>query len=162
MMKTMLKCKIHRATVTDAVLHYEGSVTIDKTLMDAAGLVEYEQVHIWNVDNGNRFTTYVIDGEADSGVICLNGAAARQVSKGDLVIIAAFSAYDEKELEHFQPTLGLCGQEEPDHEREAEGRVGEPAPARRRRGLTPEPGRSWNFPEPGHSCMRQEGGMPRP
>ena len=87
MMKTMLKCKIHRATVTDAVLHYEGSVTIDKTLMDAAGLVEYEQVHIWNVDNGNRFTTYVIDGEADSGVICLNGAAARQVSKGDLVII---------------------------------------------------------------------------
>jgi aspartate 1-decarboxylase len=103
MMKTMLKCKIHRATVTDAVLHYEGSVTIDKTLMDAAGLVEYEQVHIWNVDNGNRFTTYAM--EADSGVICLNGAAARQVSKGDLVIIAAFSAYDEKELENFQPSL---------------------------------------------------------
>ena len=105
MMKSMLKCKIHRATVTDAVLHYEGSVTIDKTLMDAAGLVEYEQVHIWNVDNGNRFSTYAIEGEADSGVICLNGAAARQVSKGDLVIIAAFSAYDEKELAHFQPTL---------------------------------------------------------
>ena len=105
MMKSMLKCKIHRATVTDAVLHYEGSVTIDKTLMDAAGLVEYEQVHIWNVDNGNRFTTYAIEGEADSGVICLNGAAARQVSKGDLVIIASFSTYDEKELEHFQPTL---------------------------------------------------------
>ena len=105
MNRTMLKCKIHRATVTDAMLHYEGSVTIDKTLMDAAGLVEYEQVHIWNVDNGNRFTTYVIDGEPDSGVICLNGAAARQVSKGDLVIIAAFSAYDEKELENFQPTL---------------------------------------------------------
>jgi len=121
MMKTMLKCKIHRATVTDAVLHYEGSVTIDKTLMDAAGLVEYEMVHIWNVDNGNRFTTYAIEGEEDSGVICLNGAAARQVSKGDLVIIAAFSAYDEKELKHFQP---------------------EPAPSRRRRSLTPEPGRS--------------------
>ncbi|HMA28986.1 MAG TPA: aspartate 1-decarboxylase [Thermoanaerobaculia bacterium] len=105
MMKSMLKCKIHRATVTDAVLHYEGSVTIDRTLMDAAGLVEYEQVHIWNVDNGNRFTTYAIEGEADSGVICLNGAAARQVSKGDLVIIAAFSSYDEKELANFQPTL---------------------------------------------------------
>ena len=105
MMKTMLKCKIHRATVTDAQLHYEGSVTVDRTLMDAAGLVEYEQVHIWNVDNGNRFTTYAIEGEADSGVICLNGAAARQVSKGDLVIIAAFSAYDEKELENFQPSL---------------------------------------------------------
>jgi aspartate 1-decarboxylase len=91
--------------VTDAVLHYEGSVTIDKTLMDAAGLVEYEQVHIWNVDNGNRFTTYAIDGEPGSGVICLNGAAARQVSKGDLVIIAAFSSYDEKELAKYQPTL---------------------------------------------------------
>src|SRR3970040_518288 len=105
MMKTMLKCKIHRATVTDAVLHYEGSVRIDKTLMDAAGLVEYEQVHIWNVDNGNRFSTYAIAGEADSGVICLNGAAARQGSKGDLVIIAAFSAYDDKELATFQATL---------------------------------------------------------
>ena len=105
MMKTMLKCKIHRATVTDAQLHYEGSVTVDRTLMNAAGLVEYEQVHIWNVDNGNRFTTYVIEGEADSGVICLNGAAARQVSKGDLVIIAAFGTYDEKELADFQPNL---------------------------------------------------------
>ncbi|GAB4240591.1 MAG: aspartate 1-decarboxylase [Deltaproteobacteria bacterium] len=105
MMKSMLKCKIHRATVTDAVLHYEGSVTIDKTLMDAAGLVEYEQVHIWNVDNGNRFSTYAIEGEADSGVICLNGAAARQVSKGDLVIIANFTLYDEKELARYRPTL---------------------------------------------------------
>lgn len=105
MMRTMLKCKIHRATVTEAVLHYEGSITIDETLMKAAGLVEYEQVHIWNVDNGNRFNTYVIEGEAGSGVICLNGAAARQVSKGDLVIIASFGTYDEKELANFQPTL---------------------------------------------------------
>ena len=104
-MRTMLKCKIHRATVTEAMLHYEGSITVDKDLMDAAGLVEYEQVHIWNVNNGNRFTTYVIDGEPGSGVICLNGAAARQVSKGDLVIIAAFAACDEKELAGFQPTL---------------------------------------------------------
>ena len=105
MMRSMLKCKIHRATVTEAVLHYEGSITIDETLMKAAGLVEYEQVHIWNVDNGNRFTTYAIEGEAGSGVICLNGAAARQVSKGDLVIIASFGTYDEKELASFQPTL---------------------------------------------------------
>ncbi len=105
MMRSMLKCKIHRATVTDAQLHYEGSVTVDRTLMDAAGLVSYEQVHIWNVDNGNRFSTYVIEGEADSGVICLNGAAARQVSKGDLVIIASFATYEEKELANFQPTL---------------------------------------------------------
>ncbi len=105
MMRSMLKCKIHRATVTDAQLHYEGSVTVDRTLMDAAGLVSYEQVHIWNVDNGNRFSTYVIEGEADSGVICRNGAAARQVSKGDLVIIASFATYEEKELANFQPTL---------------------------------------------------------
>jgi len=105
MQRTMLKCKIHRATVTEAVLHYEGSITIDETLMEAAGLVEYEQVHIYNIDNGNRFSTYVIKGEADSGVICLNGAAARQVSKGDLVIIANYAAYDEAELAGFQPSL---------------------------------------------------------
>jgi aspartate 1-decarboxylase len=105
MMKTMLKSKIHRATVTEAVLHYEGSITIDRTLMDAAGLVEYEQVHIYNIDNGNRFSTYVIEGEADTGVICLNGAAARQASKGDLVIIANYASYDEKELANFRPTM---------------------------------------------------------
>lgn len=105
MMRSMLKCKIHRATVTEAVLHYEGSITVDETLMEAAGLVEYEQVHIYNIDNGNRFSTYVIKGERDSGVICLNGAAARQVSKGDLVIIANYATYDDKELANFQPTL---------------------------------------------------------
>ena len=105
MQRTMLKCKIHRATVTEAVLHYEGSITVDETLMDAAGLVEYEQVHIYNIDNGNRFSTYVIRGERDSGVICLNGAAARQVSKGDLVIIANYATYDEAELADFQPSL---------------------------------------------------------
>jgi len=105
MIRTMLKCKIHRATITDAVLHYEGSVTIDKNLMEAAGLAEYEQVHIWNVDNGNRFTTYAIEGEPGSGVVCLNGAAARQASKGDLVIIAAFAGYREEELAQYRPTL---------------------------------------------------------
>ncbi len=104
-MRTMLKCKIHRVKVTEAMLHYEGSITIDQSLMEAAGLVEYEQVHIYNIDNGNRFSTYVIRGERDSGVICLNGAAARQVSKGDLVIIANYATYDEKELAHFKPTL---------------------------------------------------------
>ncbi len=105
MIRTMLKCKIHRATVTEAVLHYEGSITIDETLMEAAGLIEYEQVHIYNIDNGNRFSTYVIRGERDSGVICINGAAARKVSKGDLLIIANYAAYDEKELADFRPTL---------------------------------------------------------
>jgi len=101
----MLKCKIHRATVTDAAPDYEGSVTIDKTLMDAAGLVEYEQVHVWNVDNGNRLVTYAMEGKPGSGTICLNGAAARRVSKGDKVIIAAFGVYDEKDLANFHPVL---------------------------------------------------------
>ncbi len=105
MMRTMLKCKIHRATVTEAVLHYEGSITIDQTLMEAAGLVEYEQVHIYNIDNGNRFSTYVIRGERDSGVICINGAAAWKASKGDLLIIANYATYDEKELVDFRPLL---------------------------------------------------------
>ena len=105
MMRTMLKCKIHRATVTEAVLHYEGSITIDQTLMEAAGLVEYEQVHIYNIDNGNRFSTYVIRGERDSGVICINGAAAWKASKGDLLIIANYATYDEKELVNFRPML---------------------------------------------------------
>jgi aspartate 1-decarboxylase len=105
MMRTMLKCKIHRATVTEANLHYEGSITIDEALMDAAGLVEYEQVHIYNIDNGNRFSTYAIKGERDKGVICLNGAAARQVSKGDLIIIANYAAYEEAELAGYKPTL---------------------------------------------------------
>src|SRR4030067_195796 len=105
MMRTMLKCKIHRATVTEAGLHEGGGIAIGETLMEAAGLIEYEQVHIYNIDNGNRFSTYVIRGERDSGVICLNGAAARQVSKGDLIIIANYATYDEKELANFRPTL---------------------------------------------------------
>jgi len=105
MLRTMLKCKIHRATVTEANLHYEGSITIDRQLMDAAGLIEYEQVHIYDIDNGNRFSTYAIAGEPGSGVICLNGAAARMVSKGDLVIIACYASYEEKELAGFKPTM---------------------------------------------------------
>lgn len=105
MMRTMLKCKIHRATVTEANLHYEGSITIDEALMEAAGLVEYEQVHIYDIDNGNRFSTYAIKGERGKGVICLNGAAARQVSRGDLVIIANYATYDEAELAGYRPTL---------------------------------------------------------
>ena len=84
--------------------------------MDAAGLIEYEQVHIYDIDNGNRFSTYAIAGEPGSGVICLNGAAARMVSKGDLVIIACYAAYDEKELADFQPEAGVRGRgEPPDH-----------------------------------------------
>jgi aspartate 1-decarboxylase len=90
MQRIMLKSKIHRATVTGADLHYEGSVTIDRDLMDAADLISYEKVAVWNVTNGNRLETYAIEGERGSGVICLNGAAARLMAPKDLVIIASF------------------------------------------------------------------------
>jgi len=95
MLRTMLKSKIHRATVTGACVDYEGSVTVDSTLMEAANFLEYEQVHIYNVSNGERFITYVIPGEPDSGVICLNGAAARKVSVKDLVIICSYALMDD-------------------------------------------------------------------
>lgn len=105
MMREMFKSKIHRATVTDADLHYEGSIGIDLDLMEAAGIREYEKVDIWNITNGERFQTYAIEGRRGSGEICLNGAAARKVHVGDMVIIATFAMYDEKELEHYKPTV---------------------------------------------------------
>jgi len=101
----MLKSKIHRAKVTDSDLDYEGSITIDRTLMDAANLVEFEKVDVYNITNGNRFSTYVLEGERDSGVICLNGAAAHMVSKGDLVIIACYALYSAEELKDHKPKL---------------------------------------------------------
>ncbi|MEK7357143.1 MAG: aspartate 1-decarboxylase [Bdellovibrionota bacterium] len=100
---TMLKCKIHRATVTDADLNYEGSVSIDPKLIEAAGLREFERVEIYNCNNGERFATYVIFGK--DGEVCLNGAAARLVHKGDLVIIAAYATVDEKEAAKHAPQL---------------------------------------------------------
>lgn len=100
---TLLKCKIHRATVTDADLNYEGSISIDPKLVEAAGLREFEKVEIYNCNNGNRFATYVIFGK--DGEICLNGAAARLVHKGDLVIIAAYASMDEKEAQTHKPNL---------------------------------------------------------
>ena len=105
MKRIMLRAKIHRAKVTDANLEYEGSITIDRKLMEAADLYEFEQVHIYNCTNGNRFSTYAIEGEPGSGVICLNGAAARQVSKGDIVIIAAYASMKEEEARSHQPKL---------------------------------------------------------
>ena len=98
-----LKCKIHRATVTDANLHYRGSVTIDRALIAAAGLRPYERVDIYNISNGERFHTYVIEG--GPGEICLNGAAAWKVKKGDLVIIASYVWLDEREVATHEPTL---------------------------------------------------------
>ncbi len=105
MTRKLLRGKIHRATVTGADLHYEGSVTIDQDLMDGCDLVTHEAVHIWNVTNGERFETYAIPGERGSGVVCVNGAAAHKVSKGDLVIIAAFSWMDEKEARSWKPRV---------------------------------------------------------
>ena len=105
MRRRMMKSKIHRATVTDADLHYVGSVTIDRDLMDAANLLEYEQVAIVDIDNGARLETYVIEGERGSGAICLNGAAARLVHKGDKVIVISYAEYDATELEGYKPTI---------------------------------------------------------
>jgi aspartate 1-decarboxylase len=101
----LLKAKIHRATVTHAELHYEGSCAIDSRLLDISGIREYEQVHIFNINNGHRFVTYAIRGEAGSGVISVNGAAAHMAQPGDLVIICAYGQCDEAEAETFKPTL---------------------------------------------------------
>ena len=97
MTRTMLKSKIHRATVTEANIEYEGSVTIDRDLMEAADLRQYEQVDLWNCTNGNRLTTYVIEGERGSGEICVNGAAAHLMKPMDLVIIASWTQLDDAE-----------------------------------------------------------------
>lgn len=105
MQRTLLKSKIHRATVTDAQLHYEGSVTIDTDLMRAADIIDHEQVHIFDVNNGNRLITYAIPGEAGSGTICINGAAAHLVDPGDLIIICCFAQYDENELAGHRPKV---------------------------------------------------------
>lgn len=105
MQRILLKSKIHRATVTDAQLHYEGSVTIDYNLMVAANIVEFEQVHIYDVNNGNRLITYAIRGPEGSGTICINGAGAHLVSIGDLVIICAYAQFNEAELPEHRPLV---------------------------------------------------------
>lgn len=105
MQRTLLKSKIHRATVTDAQLHYEGSVTIDINLMRAADIIDHEQVHIFDVNNGSRLITYAIPGPAGSGTICINGAAAHLVDPGDLIIICCFAQYDEQELKGHHPQV---------------------------------------------------------
>jgi len=106
----MLKSKIHRAVVTDASLNYMGSITIDRDLMDAADIVENEKVTIVNNNNGERFETYVIEGERGSGVICLNGAAARLVQKGDVVIILTYTILEDGECADHKPTLVFIGE----------------------------------------------------
>lgn len=105
MHRTLLKSKIHRATVTEANLNYEGSVTIDRDLMERADLVDHEQVHIYDVNNGNRLITYAIPGERGSGVICINGAAAHLVQPGNLIIICAYAQFTEQELASHHPKV---------------------------------------------------------
>ena len=105
MLLNLLKCKIHRATVTEANLNYIGSITIDEDLMDAAGLFEYEHVHVLNITNGNRLETYVIKGPRGSGSICINGAAAHLVHKNDLVIIVAYCQLNKEDLPAYTPKI---------------------------------------------------------
>jgi aspartate 1-decarboxylase len=107
MRRTFFKSKIHRATVTQADLDYEGSVTIDEDLMDASGIWNYEAVHIWNVTRGTRLQTYAIKGQRGSGVICVNGAAAHLNKPGDMVILATFAELEESEARAFVPKVVL-------------------------------------------------------
>jgi aspartate 1-decarboxylase len=107
MLRVMMKSKIHRATVTQADLDYEGSLTIAGELMRAADILPYEMVHVYNISNGERFETYAIEGEEESGVICLNGAAARKGAPGDLIIITTYATYEGTELAQHQPRLVL-------------------------------------------------------
>lgn len=107
MRRTFFKSKIHRATVTQADLDYEGSVTIDEDLMDAAGIWNYEAVHIWNITRGTRLQTYAIKGQRGSGVICINGAAAHLNKPGDMVILATFAELEESEARAFVPKVVL-------------------------------------------------------
>ena len=107
MLRFMLKAKIHRARVTESNIAYEGSLTIDRNLMDAAGIEAFEQVGVYNINNGERFETYVIEGERGTGVMGLNGAAARKGLVGDLIIIVTYAALAEEEMKDFRPTILL-------------------------------------------------------
>ncbi|BDG03962.1 aspartate 1-decarboxylase [Anaeromyxobacter oryzae] len=107
MRRTLFKSKIHRATVTHADLEYEGSVSIDEDLMEAAEILEYEAIHIWNITRGTRLQTYAIKGQRGSGIICINGAAAHLNKPGDMVILATFAEFEESEARSYKPTVVL-------------------------------------------------------
>lgn len=121
MQRIMLKSKIHRATVTDANLDYEGSISVDEGLMESAGILPYEQVDIYNITNGERFRTYTITGERGSGEICINGAAAHKAKRGDIIIIASYAVLDEEAARRHTPTLVYVDSENRD--KEVVGRV---------------------------------------
>ncbi len=105
MQRTMLKSKLHRVKVTHSELHYEGSCAIDESLLEAANISQYEHIHLYNVSNGERFSTYAISAERGSGIISVNGAAAHKAAPGDVIIIASYAHYDEAELKNFSPQL---------------------------------------------------------
>ncbi len=126
MRRKMLRAKIHRARVTQADVDYEGSITIDQSLMDATDLLPGEAVDVWNVTNGERFRTYAVSGARDSGVICVNGAAAHKVNPGDLVIIAAFTWMGEQAARRHQPRVVFVDEDN----RIAEARAEVPGPQR--------------------------------
>lgn len=128
MRRRMFKSKLHRATVTQADLDYEGSVTIDRNLLEAADILPHEWVAIWNVTNGQRIETYALEGEPGSGVICINGAAAHRFTPGDKVIIATMCEVDEAELEGWEPTVVLV---DDDNRIKDPSLVEIPGPARR-------------------------------
>jgi aspartate 1-decarboxylase len=111
MLLTMLKSKLHRATVTQSDLHYEGSITIDRDLLDAGEILPFEQVDVLNISNGERFTTYAIEGTRGSGTIGINGAAARLVQKGDLVIICSYCEIEKEKARNYNPTVILLDEE---------------------------------------------------
>ncbi len=121
MQRTMLKSKIHRATCTHCEVHYEGSCAIDQNLLDASDIKEYQQIDIYNINNGQRFTTYAIAAQRGSGMISVNGAAARLAAPGDLLIIASYAAYNEIELSHYQPELVYV--DEKNHIKDKRGRI---------------------------------------
>ncbi|HXW58459.1 MAG TPA: aspartate 1-decarboxylase [Solirubrobacteraceae bacterium] len=105
MQRVMLKSKIHRATITDCDLHYVGSITIDPDLLEASDILEHEQVHVLDIDNGARFETYTLAGERGTGEMKVNGAAARLVHRGDTIIVVSYASYDRDELEHYRPRV---------------------------------------------------------
>ena len=107
MQRVLLKGKIHQARITESNLHYEGSLTIDRELMEAAGMLPYEKVEVYNITNGNRFSTYLIEGERGSGVIAVNGAAAHLAQPGDLIIVACYAMIYEDELPEYKPKIVL-------------------------------------------------------
>ncbi len=118
MQRLLLKSKIHRARVTDADLHYEGSLTIDEELMKAADILPYEQIKVYNVHNGARFDTYAIPGPAGKGDFCLNGAAARMGARGDLIIIVTYAHYEEHEIANHEPKVVLLGENNKPYKKE--------------------------------------------